>query len=530
MTKIKLLIIGMLFSINSFSQGNATTYSGSIRNYSAHPEFTTGSLILHNAVTGADVIHLIQIAPNGTFSIEFPLMRNQSAWLMFPFSRGHYVYFEPGNRVIHEFDLAAYPEIKSNFKGDLASLNNDLWKASIATASPSNFEKELYGFTPEQYKTFMQLRKSKSLKSLDSLKKQDGLGKVAYSRAKAEVNLESAISLMKYSYQMEVAHRLSNSISFANKTPTIPAAKLDASYYDFLSHLNYNYTANLSLPSYRIFLVYLQQIDPIEASVRVKAKTILSSSTNSSSAQVPEKEIQDNIEKLSRSTELIKISRQEVLKKITKANVDLEIDLLNIQQVCNNLRHNQEALTDSALLALKSELKHPNYISEVIDLNDKIKKKIAYSRIAKGSKNNETPKGAADSLMTEILNKYKGKIVFIDFWATWCGPCLLAIENLRPIKTDLMAKDIVFLYLTNATSPEKPYRILSAGIKGEHFRLTAAQYDLISSKLGIVGFPHYAIANRNGVITDQNYRWNDPLKVKEKLTLLADEPNLRAGE
>jgi len=35
-------------------------------------------------------------------------------------------------------------------------------------------------------------------------------------------------------------------------------------------------------------------------------------------------------------------------------------------------------------------------------------------------------KGTPDGIMTE---PYKGKIVFIEFWGTWCGPCLLSIPH-----------------------------------------------------------------------------------------------------
>jgi peroxiredoxin len=34
------------------------------------------------------------------------------------------------------------------------------------------------------------------------------------------------------------------------------------------------------------------------------------------------------------------------------------------------------------------------------------------------------------------LSDYKGKYVLIDFWATWCRPCIAEIPNLKKIKTD----------------------------------------------------------------------------------------------
>jgi thiol-disulfide isomerase/thioredoxin len=521
MNKLMLLLSLLTFSLGSFSQGQMTSYSGTIKNYNIELGFSTGSLAIHNAVTGADAVHLIKVATDGTFSIEFALMRNQSGWLRFPFSAGH-VYFEPGTKVFHEFELTD-SSINSNFKGDLASLNNDIWKASIATKQIAGLETEVDSFTPYQYKQYVLTKKIRRLKALDSVKKASGLSKIAYSRTKDEINLESAISLMGYSHAMETAFRLKGSISFASRTPLLLATKLDASYYDFLRDIKYNDSYNMSLPSYRIFLVRLQEIDPIYTSVLHKAKTQVNLALKKEKRPFTDKEIQDNIDLASKNSYLLTATRPEVLKNITKSNVSLEIDLMNIQEVCNTLKYYQKPLSDSALLALKSGLKHPHFINEVIALNDQVKKKIEESRIAIGAVTNETPKGAADSLVDNILKKYKGKTVFIDFWATWCGPCLMAIENLASIKADLVGSNVVFLYLTNTTSPEKTYNVLAPGIKGEHYRLTTTEYDLISAKLGIVGFPHYAIANKDGIIIERDYKWNDPDNVKQKLTELASE-------
>ncbi len=47
------------------------------------------------------------------------------------------------------------------------------------------------------------------------------------------------------------------------------------------------------------------------------------------------------------------------------------------------------------------------------------------------------------------LQQYKGKTVFINFWATWCKPCIKEMPSIQNAKETLNNKDIVFLFATN---------------------------------------------------------------------------------
>lgn len=47
------------------------------------------------------------------------------------------------------------------------------------------------------------------------------------------------------------------------------------------------------------------------------------------------------------------------------------------------------------------------------------------------------------------LSQYKGKAVFINFWATWCKPCIQEMPTIESAQKILTDKDIVFLIASN---------------------------------------------------------------------------------
>ena len=110
---------------------------------------------------------------------------------------------------------------------------------------------------------------------------------------------------------------------------------------------------------------------------------------------------------------------------------------------------------------------------------------------------------APKDILQTILNKYKGKAVLIDIWATWCGPCRGGHEAMKPMKEEMKGKDIQFVYITSPTSPLSTWQEMIKDIDGDHYYWTKEQYSYMLDKYESNGIPTYVIYDRKG---NQTYK------------------------
>lgn len=149
------------------------------------------------------------------------------------------------------------------------------------------------------------------------------------------------------------------------------------------------------------------------------------------------------------------------------------------------------------------QLSDPYYINALTAMNDRLLETIEANKKKKGFTVNESGEVNNEDLFYSITSKFKGKVILVDFWATWCGPCKMAMKQMKPMKEDLAGKDIVYIFIAGENSPKETWDNMIPDIHGEHYRVTNAQWNYLSKEFGIQGVPTYIVVDKEGGIAQK---------------------------
>lgn len=145
----------------------------------------------------------------------------------------------------------------------------------------------------------------------------------------------------------------------------------------------------------------------------------------------------------------------------------------------------------------------------IANTQTEIYKKIAQSAIDKRMLL-APGKPAPDFTLTGIdgksysLNDFKGKLVYIDFWATWCGPCLREIPSYKKIKDTYAGKEIAFIAISLDDDKEAWEKMVTTdpNLSGIQLYAEKAWSSDVSRLYQIYGIPTFVFIDVEGKIIE----------------------------
>jgi thiol-disulfide isomerase/thioredoxin len=107
---------------------------------------------------------------------------------------------------------------------------------------------------------------------------------------------------------------------------------------------------------------------------------------------------------------------------------------------------------------------------------------------------------------SEAIAGHKGKVIYVDFWASWCAPCIREMPESKALQKELEGKDIVYLYISSdkKNTPWKKAMEKHELSQGLHYRITNGNTSKGLEDMQIMFIPRYMIYDTTGKLVNED--------------------------
>ena len=529
------------FKDNGYREGDTVTFVGWLKDLPKEvlDKKQLFEIDLYSIYTKEGVEFKGDIDDEGRFIVKVPVENSQEIYADWRRSHLHTV-LEPGETYFYLFD---YKNKKRLFMGHNARLQNELLAHNFIRAYEQSDE---HSMTDEQIKAYndqwMNMYQ-RNVTMLDSLLNENP----TLSRKYADYQRMSNVSTM--------AQELLQSRLFAI-SKKLPQTTLDFIEDNLWSNIVKPYTVSREIGWFLYYyLLMAQEKNPqMQQNRTFDANTLLQMSERGLFKASAED--LTTIKKWQNMMEQYKKASPDEAKKIEEQNKEL-IEELNIlmqrpevedivndyfdmidlkaklidsvyqdpvlrdiakgQLLCSRFVERRLPLNQTCMDVL-SEIQLPTIRNAIMTRNDKLLaiQQAEVEDIASLHPSSDV-EGLTDgeAILRKILEPYKGRIVYLDIWGTWCGPCKEKLSESDYVKQQLKEFDIVYLYLANR-SPEESWKnvIKQYKLTGDncvHYNLPTAQQRAVEEFLHVDAFPTYKLIDKQGNIHDLHWLHTDDM-------------------
>jgi thiol-disulfide isomerase/thioredoxin len=531
-----------------------------IKGYVDNRSLTSKKLIefrFNNVILGNIVVQTSQVDKDGQFNIRIPL-RVPCAEMTIEFGRVfEYVFMRPGDTAIVYFDLLPYADAKTNDEirntncnmvvaGTMGAFNNEYrdykwykkrWDDDVEQV------KMIHESDQNKYREYELSKKRFADSLMTAYRAQFAMSNLLLKMIQETNKYHLANSLYRYRWLHEPDKEVSLSTGYLNLLDSFAAddkyAPLAAYEYDGFIRERLNMvtrehlwnskkadsfvTVNSSLTK---SLEYVQEHDKALTEELIKSidslkqsGASLTGSRGSFSIFIPARDSAETQRKMQQYEPLLRYLDESDYWAYSYSRMDLlyglsQIDSLFPRGICRDylighyiysyfLKPRRLNPYDDVLNKLKTICSDTTIYTIISKENLQIKQEFdaqTYeSLLALGSSE------AKETYINKIARENKGKVIYIDIWATWCGPCIEQFPYSKELQKHFEGKPVAFIYLCADSDKNKwQSSIKKYGLSGQHFLLNSDEISLMRARYDFSSYPRYMIVNKDGRLVSSN--------------------------
>lgn len=408
----------------------------------------------------------------GRFDMKFTLKKNE------------FVYFQIDNDLFRLYlktnDSLEIIANETNILETIKITGNDIYD-NVFLLEQQKLELNTIAFSQQQL-----LTENEYVRLIDSLER---IGRDFYMNYDKKYISKVVREYLKYNsiYGLHNA-RWMYTIKYDPQKAKIVNREVGVDYFKYLDNLNLEDQTALEFPDYRIALM------------RYDYEKIDKNISKSISISLSEQETQKQMF----------VKSYDAKKKLFKGNILNYVLTDHIKNRYNSIKSNvifcdsilkdydQLCTNETFKLALKSYIDNTNKLSKGVAVPDIKLKDI---------KGNDV-----------LLSQFKGKLIYIDFWATWCVPCLTNMPDSKLLMDEF--KEITFLYININDNRKNWEKYLKDKNESTDIHFYANEFTTteIYKKFNFKSIPHYILIDKDFKFYDSNAK--DPSRVKKDILQL----------
>lgn len=472
-----------------FFKKDSAYIKGYIEGYNPDAGLENSIISFGNNATGVDSPAVVNISPDGRFECKL--------WLNYPLENSFQLddvtipfYIEPGQTLTIHIDWNAISRDKRacfsdspvnaiEYKGPSAMLSQMYRSLKESLMYPEELYSAVHTLTPDQ---FMQRVKTVSSK-WDLI--GDSLLQIYGTSGKAAHLLKNKLAIEKGNI---IFYFLHSRVLFAQRDTTNQVLKIKSndSHFNFLKDIPLDDVTMLADKGCRQFINQFEYMIPLQDIGNWEK--IFNSGPNTNE-EMDRMTLANEQEFMIKSDSIVSLISGQPKSFFWQASL-----VRRLQYVLK--KYSTRDAAEKHIATLCNYLTHPMLIEESRRILEAVWPKEAGECY-------RLPESKATEIFRTIIKAHAGKVLFIDFWSTSCGPCKAGIIQSAELRRKYKNHpEFQFIFITDDRGSKTSYdSFVAKNLQGEaSYRINTAEYNHLCELFHFNGVPHYELVEKDGSV------------------------------